>query len=382
MSHSAWEDHRWNALPHLQGVVRADVCVVGLGGSGLSAIAAALDHGLTVVGIDAAGVGGGAAGANGGLLLAGSARFYHQCIAILGRERTCQLYRLTLDEIDRMAALAPDLVRRTGSLRIADDVAEYADCLRQFAAMRADDLPVELYEGTEGRGLLMPYDAAFQPLAYCRRLAVSALGRGARLYEHTHAQSVRAQSMDGGVATPQGRVRCRFVIVAVDGKLESIVPELTGRVRTARLQMLGTAPTDEVRLERPVYARFGYDYWQQLSDGRVLLGGCRDLAPLDEEWTHSTETTSAVQDLLTRRLRDHLHVQAPITHRWAASVGFTDNGLPIVEQVRPNVWVLGGYNGTGNVIGALCGRAAVDSLVGQPSALPTLSSGLECPSIV
>ena len=33
----AWEDHRWTALPHLSGTMRADVCVIGLGGSGLAA---------------------------------------------------------------------------------------------------------------------------------------------------------------------------------------------------------------------------------------------------------------------------------------------------------------------------------------------------------
>ncbi|MBV9773967.1 MAG: FAD-binding oxidoreductase, partial [Gemmatimonadetes bacterium] len=51
-------------------------------------------------------------------------------------------------------------------------------------------------------------------------------------------------------------------------------------------------------------------------------------------------------------------VRAPITHRWAASVGYTADGLPVLEEVRPGVWAIGGYSGTGNVIGAICGRAA------------------------
>ena len=49
---------------------------------------------------------------------------------------------------------------------------------------------------------------------------------------------------------------------------------------------------------------------------------------------------------------------APITHRWAANVSYTFTGLPVLAEVRPGVWVLGGYNGTGNAVGALCGRAA------------------------
>ena len=44
------------ALPLLQEETRADVCVIGLGGSGLTAIHALLDSGLDVVGLDAGAV--------------------------------------------------------------------------------------------------------------------------------------------------------------------------------------------------------------------------------------------------------------------------------------------------------------------------------------
>ncbi len=332
--------------------MRTDVCVIGLGGSGLSAIHTVLDHGLKAIGLDAAQVAGGAAGANGGFLLAGTARFYHQTIEALGRERARDLYRVTVQEIERMQHAMPDIVRRVGSLRIAMSEEELADCEKQFAAMTADKLPVERYQGPEGEGLFIPTDGVFNPLARCRRLAHSALQRGARLYEHSSAYDIQP----GLVKTTQGHVRCKHIIVAVDGKLDSLFPELKSRVRTARLQMLGTAPTSEVRIERAVYARWGYEYWQQLTDGRVLLGGFRDHA-MEDEWTQATEPSEVIQTQLTRFLRDHLNIQAPITHRWAASVGYTDNGLPIMEEVRAKVWAIGGYSGTGNVVGAICGKA-------------------------
>jgi gamma-glutamylputrescine oxidase len=62
-------------------------------------------------------------------------------------------------------------------------------------------------------------------------------------------------------------------------------------------------------------------------------------------------------------------VHAPVTHRWAASVSFSTTGLPVLEEVRPRVWAAGGYSGTGNVIGALCGRAAAELALGAESAL-------------
>jgi glycine/D-amino acid oxidase-like deaminating enzyme len=303
-------------------------------------------------------VAGGAAGRNGGFLLAGAARFYHAAVAEYGRARALAIYRLTLAEIDRIAAETPGAVRCTGSLRIAASPAEVDDCRLQLQAMRADGLPVEWYEGAEGEGLLVPTDAAFDPLLRCRLLARRELAAGARLFEHSPAVELSAD----GVRTPVGRVRCGRVIVAVDGGLERLIPALAGRVRTARLQMVATAPLPEIRYPRPVYMRYGYEWWQQLPDGRIALGGFRDQGG-DPEWTHDAAPCDAVQGLIGRFLRGTLGIDAPITHRWAASVGYTADGLPVLEEVDAGVWACGAYSGHGNVIGAICGRAAAQLAV-------------------
>ena len=128
------------------------------------------------------------------------------------------------------------------------------------------------------------------------------------------------------------------------------------------------APDPLVRVPRPVYSRWGYDYWQQRPDGSIALGGARDVGG-DAEWTDDATPTDTVQRALERRLRETIGVRAPVTHRWAASVGYTADGLPIAEQVRPNVWAIGGYCGTGNVIGALLGRAAARAIARGDDAL-------------
>ena len=130
--------------------------------------------------------------------------------------------------------------------------------------------------------------------------------------------------------------------------------------------MLGTAPTNELRVPRPVYLRGGSEYWQQLPDGRIAMGGFRDVGGVEEE-TADARPTAVVQDSLERLLRERLGVTAPVTHRWAAAIGFTRNGLPSLGQVRDRVWAAGGYCGTGNVVGALCGRAAAARALGQDS---------------
>ena len=351
-------------LPALEGDVEAEVCVIGLGGSGLACVGELVRLGARVVGLDAGEVGGGAAGRNGGFLLAGLAPFYHDAVERFGRERARAMYRLTLAELERIVEETPDTVHRTGSLRIAESAEEAADCARQLAAMRGDALSAEAYDGAEGRGILVPGDGTFQPLARCRALATAAMREGARLFERSPAVDMAV----GVVRTPAATVRTRHIVVAVDGALDLLLPELAPDVRTARLQMLATAPTSEVRLPRPVYARWGYDYWQQRPDGAIALGGARDVGG-DAEWTHDTTPSSVVQSALEYRLREQLGVKAPITHRWAASVSYTRDELPIVREVRERVWAIGGYSGTGNVIGSLLGRGMARTLVRSDDAL-------------
>ncbi len=364
MNQPLWDDHPWSPLPQLEGNREAELCVIGLGGSGLSATLEGLRLGRRVIGLDAGMVAGGAAGRNGGFVLAGVAKFYHETVAQLGRDRAKELYALTLQEIDRMSAETPEAIRRVGSLRVASDAAELEDCRAHLEALLRDGFAASRYDGLEGRGLLIPTDGAMNPLRRCRSLALRALEAGAELFENSKVLNISS----GLVSTEHGSVRAEQIVVCVDGKLEAIFPELAPRVRTARLQMLGTAPTSEVNLPRPVYARWGYEYWQQLPDGRVTLGGFRDTEE-EREWTHDGTATDSLQARLEVFLRDGIGVKAaPVTHRWAASVSYSGDGMPVLAEVKPGVWATGAYSGTGNVVGALCGRAAVQlALTGASS---------------
>ncbi|MGH7583588.1 MAG: NAD(P)/FAD-dependent oxidoreductase [Gemmatimonadales bacterium] len=359
-----WDNGGWRALPALEGDVTADACVIGLGGSGLACVGELLRLGCNVVGIDAIAVGGGAAGCNGGFLLAGISLFHHQAAERLGHDRAAAIYRLTLAEMDRMTAETPHSIRRVGSLRIAADAAEFADCAVQVETMRADGLAAEQYSGPEGDGVLVPTDGVLQPLQRCRELALRVAAAGAQLFERSAATAIES----GVVRLAHGTIRAGTIIAAVDGRLDRVFPALAPRVRTARLQMLATAPDDEVHYSRPVYRRWGYEYWQQLADGRIALGGLRDKAG-DAEWTASTAVTEPVQRGLDAVLRDELKSNAAVTHRWAASVGYTDDRLPVIEEVRAGVWAIGGYSGTGNVVGAVCGRGVAQLAVRGDSTL-------------
>ncbi len=354
---SIWGDHTLPTQPRLEGCIDADACVVGLGGSGLEAIDELLALDKKVVGIDAGSVANGAAGRNGGFLLAGLAGFYPEVVHKLGRNRARKIYEMTLAQIERMKKHVPGCVRDTGSLRIEDE-SDFLDWLDHMRALRADGFTAEVYKGTEGRGLLLPTDAAFDPVQYCRESMQQVLAAGAQLFQDSPAIRIKK----GAVYTPRGKVSCDHIIVAIDGRLEELFPTLREKVTTYRLQMLATEPETGVHFDRPTYLRSGYDYFQQLPNGRIAMGGCRD-RHVTSEATASTQPTEPVQTSIEASLR-RMGVQAKVTHRWAASVAFTHSGLPIVQRLADDTALaVGAYSGTGNLIGRIAGRGAAQALV-------------------
>ena len=159
------------------------------------------------------------------------------------------------------------------------------------------------------------------------------------------------------VVTEHGLISADVVLVAVDGRLDALLPQLAGRVRTARLQMLATQPVGK-RLPCPVYGRWGYDYAQQDAAGRILAGGGRDRF-VDDEWTSETTPTPPVQAWVEQVAARMAGGPVEVTHRWAASVGYTPDGKPLCVEVAPGVVACCGYSGTGNLVGPLTARAGV-----------------------
>jgi gamma-glutamylputrescine oxidase len=172
-----------------------------------------------------------------------------------------------------------------------------------------------------------------------------------------------------------GTVRARHVIVAADGALPRLVPSYDGRVRARRLHMIATAPLPEGIVEQLVYARWGYEYFQQRPDGRVLAGGFGDLDG-DASYTDSGEGDPRIWDRIERWLREDIGVVAPVTHRWTGTVGYSEGRRPFVGPVAgcAGLWVAGGYSGTGNVPGFLAGQEVADMIAGANTGEPLFES--------
>ena len=376
---SLWLDEPYVARAPLEGDTTCEVCVIGAGIGGLSAAWRLAELGVKALVLEAGTVAGGASGRNGGFFMAGVAPRYDEACRIWGPATAARRYRATLEAQTEMLAIAEAVgarpeFRLTGVLRVAYDAAEAEHVREHHAAFERDGFPGELVpEGAlpeavqrPGRiGLLTPHDGAVQPARWLRALARALEERGVRIHEGTRVTG--PPSLEGHgvrVETKGGVVRAERVIVAADGALPALVPAAAARVRARRLNMLATAP-DAARLPCPISIRDGYEYAQQLPDGRVTLGGFSDLDG-EASYTDREELSIPVQERLTRYLVEDLGVTAPVTHRWVGIVSYAPDPVPTCGPVpgsEDRILAAGGYNGTGHVQGFVAGRIAAELAV-------------------
>lgn len=341
---------------------RVDVAIVGAGITGCSAALRLAEAGLRVRVHDRRGVAEGASGRNGGFALRGGAARYDVARETYGGDRALGLWRWTGDALDRMEALAGDALTRPGSYRLAADEEERESIRAEYEALREDGIAADwIDEFPRFHGAIAhPGDGSIQPARFVRRLAARAAAAGADIREHDEVTDVAALDAE-------------HVVVATDGYGRALLPELADAIWPARGQVVVSEPLDRVLYDRPHYARQGFDYWQQLPDRRLLLGGFRDVSILDE-LTDVEETTPTIQASLERFLAELSGGEARISHSWAGIFALTQDMVPLVGRVpgRDEVWIAAGYSGHGNVMGFGCGELVADAILGEEPALLAL----------
>jgi gamma-glutamylputrescine oxidase len=341
----------------------ADVEIVGGGITGISCALTLAGKGLRVRVHEAREIASGASGRNGGFALRGGAMAYDSACEWLGHERAADYWRLTETYVDRMGELGGDAFRRTGSLRLAGDDerdelrAEY-EALREdgFAAEWRDELPSPLAGRFPG-ALFHPDDGVLQPARLVRRLAGAAAAAGVEIREHA-----RVGDLD--------ELEAATVVVATDGYPTGLLGALEGLIIPTRGQMIATEPLLERLFRMPHYGRHGLDYWHQNEEGRLIVGGFRDV-DMDSEFTATEVTTERIQNALENFVEQLLGRRPAITHRWAGVFGLVPDLMPVVGPVpdRDGLWTAGGYSGHGNVLGLMCGDLVAQAIAGEPHPL-------------
>ncbi len=350
-----------------------DVVIVGGGIMGAGSAYWLAKRGLRVCIVESQHVASGASGRNAGFLLRGIHTYYNEAVRRYGRDNASMLFRFTEENVQLIAEFAKQTSQSfdyepSGSYLLACSLEELHDLDESHQLMVEDGFAAEyLKQDPLDRNyygaLHNACDGGVNPAKLVKALIAQS---GAQLYDGEAVSSVEKEKNSLLVSTANRIVECDKVLLATNAYSQLLEPWFENRVQPIRGQILVTQPLRKRVLDKVCYANYGWEYFRQLPDGRLLLGGCRQLFQ-ELEVGYADCVSPPVQASLESYLKDRFPEAAgvPIDYRWSGIMAFTEDGLPLVGELErmPNVYFAVGCNGHGFSYGLNLSRLLVDMAV-------------------
>lgn len=377
------------ALPKtetLNGEVRADVCVIGGGITGLNAAIRLLEQGKRVCVLEAHDVGYGGSGRNVGLVNAGLWIPPDEIEAGLGEQVGAQLNRTLGGAPAKVFAVIEKYgiecqLRREGTLHMAHNARGQADLASRCEQWQRRGAPVELLTGQACRdatgteriaaALLDRRAGTLNPMAYTRGLAQAVRYLGGSLFQHSAVSRLERQGDAWCVVTEHGSVIAPQVVIASNAYTEGEWTELRRNFFPGYYYQVASEPLHGEAAARILPGGQGsWDTRQVLSsirrdaDGRLLLGslgnGARKPLWFLQAWAD--------------RIQGHYFPylgKVQWDFSWTGCIAFTPDHLMRLFEPAPGLVAVTGYNGRGVTTGTVVGQAFADFLSsGSAASLP------------
>jgi glycine/D-amino acid oxidase-like deaminating enzyme len=359
----------------------ADVLVVGSGLTGLTAALRLARGGKSVAVIDSGEIASGASSVNGGMvspdIKAGIKLIFDQHGPELGRE----MWQATVRSVDIVSDLAGTegidaRIMRGGmaALGIGPDAqARFEQSVSWYREHVGVDWEV-LGPGRIGEvigagpfttAIFEPEGFGIQPARFVFGIADRAAAAGARLVPGCEAISFEREGRAFRVATSSGPVRAGEVVLATNGYTTARPSsELSRRIVPVGSYIIVTEPVEELATELFPGGAMTYtkkrllNYMRRTPDGRVLIGGRRNLhTGLDLE-----ESAAALRSQLVAYFP--LLTDVPLTHVWGGKLAVPFDLVPHMGQVD-GAWYALGYAGHGVGLSTLMGHELGGMLLGE-----------------
>lgn len=372
----------------LKGEVKADVCVVGAGYTGLSAALHLAQAGRRVVVLEAHRVGFGASGRNGGQLGSGQRVDQHGLQSMVGDTQARALWDLGEEAKALVKSLIADHkidchlkpgVAWTGSTK--SDVAY----LHDYAALLNDKYGYDAVEALDAEacqaicpspdykgGLLDMGAAHLHPLAFAFGLARAATAAGVTICERSCVHGLE-HGAPATLRTDAGRVVADHVILACNGYLSSLAPSVSARVMPINNFIVATEPLGDQAhrvLARDVAvadSRFVVNYFRLSHDGRLLFGGGESYG-----YKFPRDIAATVRKPM-ETVFPHLK-GVKVDYAWGGTLGITMKRFPYLARVAPNILSASGYSGHGVGTATHAGKLMAQAIEGETDGFNTMRS--------
>ena len=384
-----WLVDKGSIYPTLSQDIEVDIVVVGAGLCGASTSWHLSQQGLRVALVEARGIAHGATGRNAGFILQGTAERYNRAIEQMGRNKARTVHHLSVENHRLMREWIVSNhsnceYRQGGSLQLASSAEEEQELIESADLLLEDGFEAELLYGKElgepylsagfQTGIVLPEDGEIHPAKFVQHVIEKVEQSGVKVY--TNSPVVQIDASDGAhIQTQSGSIKAHMAVLCTNAYLPQLIPTYQEIIHPVRGQMLCTTPQKSI-FKRPIYADHGFDYWRQKPDGRIVLGGWRNLDP-DSEVGYEETLHEGIQDSMTRFLRRFQGLESvQIESRWSGIMGFSRDGLPLVGAVpgNDNLLIGSGFTGHGFGFAWLAGRSLSTIITDTPDTFANLCS--------
>lgn len=372
----------------LFGEIRADVCVIGAGYTGLSAAWHLARRGLDVVVLDAHRAGFGASGRNGGQVGSGYNMGQRDLARKLGPDQARLQWQLAEEAKADLRGICADHIPQArytagvahgcysaGEMRDAHADADFLAATYgydQIDKLGQDDFR-DLVKSPRYRGGILDMGAGhIHPLRYALGLADLAQGAGARLFDRSEVTQI-IYGDPAKVQCANGAVIARHVVIAGNGYLPNIDKRIAAKVMPINSFICATEPLGAraaAVLARDIAvadSKFVVNYYRMSEDNRFLFGGRE---------SYSIGYPRDIRTALVARMV-HLFPQlrgVGVDYVWGGTLGITMTRLPAIQRLAPNVVAAGGFSGHGVALTGLAGKVMAEAIAGQAGRFDTLAA--------